>query len=167
MALTASPKANNHPILPTYSSTSKAVMSASRTGIRHRSLTTAPSCAVKATWEGFGNGRVHLWWSMRDSSPWISTRPIRVSGSSPGHSQRCLDASLILHRYHSADFFDGKHNIVLGGSWATHPRVAGRKSLFVLPSQLLWFSSLICNSVNWYQRKYPYAWCGARLVRKA
>ena len=28
-----------------------------------------------------------------------------------------------------ADFFDGKHNIVLGGSWATHPRVAGRKTL--------------------------------------
>jgi formylglycine-generating enzyme required for sulfatase activity len=30
---------------------------------------------------------------------------------------------------HTADFFDGKHNIVLGGSWATHPRIAGRKSL--------------------------------------
>lgn len=28
-----------------------------------------------------------------------------------------------------ADFFDGKHNIVLGGSWATHPRIAGRKTL--------------------------------------
>jgi L-histidine Nalpha-methyltransferase / hercynylcysteine S-oxide synthase len=28
-----------------------------------------------------------------------------------------------------ADFFDGKHNVVLGGSWATHPRLAGRKSL--------------------------------------
>lgn len=28
-----------------------------------------------------------------------------------------------------ADFFDTKHNIVLGGSWATHPRVAGRKTL--------------------------------------
>ena len=28
-----------------------------------------------------------------------------------------------------ADFFDDKHNIVLGGSWATHPRIAGRKSL--------------------------------------
>lgn len=27
------------------------------------------------------------------------------------------------------DFFDEKHNIVLGGSWATHPRIAGRKSL--------------------------------------
>lgn len=29
----------------------------------------------------------------------------------------------------TADFFDDKHNIVLGGSWATHPRIAGRKSL--------------------------------------
>ncbi|KAJ3944481.1 uncharacterized protein N0V96_006014 [Colletotrichum fioriniae] len=47
-----------------------------------------------------------------------------------------------------ADFFDGKHNIVLGGSWSTHPRIAGRRSF-----------------VNWYQRNYPFAWCGARLVR--
>ena len=47
-----------------------------------------------------------------------------------------------------ADFFDGKHNIVLGGSWATHPRIAGRKTF-----------------VNWYQRNYPYAWIGARLVK--
>lgn len=30
---------------------------------------------------------------------------------------------------YTADFFDDKHNIVLGGSWATHPRVAGRKTL--------------------------------------
>jgi len=37
---------------------------------------------------------------------------------------------------------------VLGGSWATHPRIAGRMSF-----------------VNWYQRKYPYAWIGARIVR--
>lgn len=29
---------------------------------------------------------------------------------------------------YTEDFFDGKHNIVLGGSWATHPRIAGRKS---------------------------------------
>jgi hypothetical protein len=29
----------------------------------------------------------------------------------------------------SADFYDDKHNIVLGGSWATHPRMAGRKTL--------------------------------------
>jgi L-histidine Nalpha-methyltransferase / hercynylcysteine S-oxide synthase len=30
---------------------------------------------------------------------------------------------------YTADFFDGKHNIILGGSWATHPRIAGRQSL--------------------------------------
>jgi len=30
---------------------------------------------------------------------------------------------------YTADFFDGKHNIILGGSWATHPRIAGRKTL--------------------------------------
>lgn len=28
-----------------------------------------------------------------------------------------------------ADFYDDKHNIVLGGSWSTHPRIAGRKTL--------------------------------------
>ncbi|KAK4211277.1 4-dimethylallyltryptophan N-methyltransferase [Rhypophila decipiens] len=53
-----------------------------------------------------------------------------------------------LYPGYTADFFDDKHNIVLGGSWATHPRIAGRKSF-----------------VNWYQRNYPYAWVGARLVR--
>ncbi|OAQ66057.1 hypothetical protein VFPPC_14279 [Pochonia chlamydosporia 170] len=53
-----------------------------------------------------------------------------------------------LYPLYTADFFDDKHNIVLGGSWATHPRIAGRKSF-----------------VNWYQRNYPYAWVGARLVR--
>ncbi|KAK0269552.1 hypothetical protein LTR91_006212 [Friedmanniomyces endolithicus] len=53
-----------------------------------------------------------------------------------------------LYPAYSADFYDKKHNVVLGGSWATHPRLAGRKS-----------------SVNWYQRNYPYAWAGARLVK--
>ncbi|KAF4979752.1 hypothetical protein FZEAL_4109 [Fusarium zealandicum] len=53
-----------------------------------------------------------------------------------------------LYPLYTADFFDGKHNVVLGGSWATHPRIAGRASF-----------------VNWYQRNYPYAWVGARLVR--
>ncbi|KAJ1709810.1 hypothetical protein AFCA_006984 [Aspergillus flavus] len=49
---------------------------------------------------------------------------------------------------YTSDFFDGKHNIILGGSWATHPRVAGRTTF-----------------VNWYQHNYPYTWAGARLVR--
>jgi formylglycine-generating enzyme required for sulfatase activity len=53
-----------------------------------------------------------------------------------------------LYPLYTTDFFDGKHNVVLGGSWATHPRIAGRASF-----------------VNWYQRNYPYAWVGARLVR--
>ncbi|KAH9820884.1 Histidine-specific methyltransferase, SAM-dependent [Teratosphaeria destructans] len=44
-----------------------------------------------------------------------------------------------LYPAYSVDFYDGKHNVVLGGSWATHPRVAGRKSF-----------------VNWYQRNYPH-----------
>ncbi|CAK7266931.1 Ergothioneine biosynthesis protein 1 [Sporothrix epigloea] len=34
-----------------------------------------------------------------------------------------------LYPGYTADFFDEKHNIVLGGSWATHPRISGRKSL--------------------------------------
>ncbi|OOF91620.1 hypothetical protein ASPCADRAFT_210972 [Aspergillus carbonarius ITEM 5010] len=49
---------------------------------------------------------------------------------------------------YTSDFFDGKHNVILGGSWATHPRIAGRTTF-----------------VNWYQRNYPYPWAGARLVR--
>ncbi|RVX75054.1 hypothetical protein B0A52_01331 [Exophiala mesophila] len=53
-----------------------------------------------------------------------------------------------LYPGYTADFFDGKHNICLGGSWATIPRIAGRKTF-----------------VNWYQRNYPYVWCTARLVR--
>ncbi|KAI9897777.1 hypothetical protein N3K66_007633 [Trichothecium roseum] len=57
---------------------------------------------------------------------------------------------MALYPGYTADFFDGKHNIVLGGSWATHPRIAGRTSF-----------------VNWYQRNYPYAWAGARLVMDA
>lgn len=55
---------------------------------------------------------------------------------------------MALYPAYTADFFDGKHNVVLGGSWATHPRIAGRKSF-----------------VNWYQRNYLYAWVGARVVR--
>lgn len=51
---------------------------------------------------------------------------------------------------YTTDFFDGKHNVVLGGSWATHPRVAGRKTF-----------------INWFQRNYPYCWTTARVVRDA
>ncbi|KAK3353194.1 C-type lectin protein [Lasiosphaeria hispida] len=69
-------------------------------------------------------------WTSTVLRPWEGFTPMRLY---PGYT---------------ADFFDDKHNIVLGGSWATHPRIAGRKTF-----------------VNWYQRNYPYAWVGARLVR--
>lgn len=36
-----------------------------------------------------------------------------------------------LYPAYTDDFFDGKHNIVLGSSWATHPRIGGRRSLYV------------------------------------
>ncbi|KAK2613834.1 hypothetical protein N8I77_000713 [Diaporthe amygdali] len=57
---------------------------------------------------------------------------------------------MALYPLYTSDFFDEKHNIVLGGSWATHPRISGRKSF-----------------INWYQRNYLFAWVGARLVRDA
>lgn len=47
----------------------------------------------------------------------------------------------------SSDFFDGLHNVVLGGSFATIPRLAARSS---------WR--------NFYQMRYPYAWIGGRIA---
>jgi formylglycine-generating enzyme required for sulfatase activity len=46
------------------------------------------------------------------SKPWKVSRRVGVNAN-----------------FASADFYDDKHNIVLGGSWATHPRIAGRKTL--------------------------------------
>jgi len=51
---------------------------------------------------------------------------------------------------YSTDFFDGKHHIALGGSYATMPRLAGRRTLR-----------------NFYQHNYPYPWVGARVVYDA
>ncbi|KAF5551211.1 hypothetical protein FMEXI_3327 [Fusarium mexicanum] len=42
---------------------------------------------------------------------------------------------------YSADFMDEKHLAVVGGSWALHPRIAGRKSF-----------------LNWWQKKYLWPW---------
>jgi len=47
----------------------------------------------------------------------------------------------------SADFFDGLHNVVMGGSFGTIPRLAARSS---------WR--------NFYQMRYPYAWIGGRVA---
>ncbi|WAQ82045.1 hypothetical protein PtA15_2A358 [Puccinia triticina] len=53
----------------------------------------------------------------------------------------------LLYPGYSKDFFDGEHNVLLGGSWATIPRIAHRKSF-----------------VNWYQFKYPYVFAGGRVA---
>ncbi|KJA21238.1 hypothetical protein HYPSUDRAFT_203205 [Hypholoma sublateritium FD-334 SS-4] len=68
---------------------------------------------------------------------WTSTVFESVEGFEPSK----------LYPGYSMDFFDGKHHVVLGGSYATIPRIAERKSFR-----------------NWYQRNYPYAWAGARIV---
>ncbi|KAI0683454.1 hypothetical protein BC835DRAFT_1423256 [Cytidiella melzeri] len=52
-----------------------------------------------------------------------------------------------LYPGYSTDFFDGQHQVVLGGSYATVPRLADRRTVR-----------------NYYQHNYPYAWCGARVA---
>jgi len=52
-----------------------------------------------------------------------------------------------LYPGYSTDFFDGHHHVVLGGSYATIPRIAERRTVR-----------------NWYQTNYPYAWIGARIA---
>ncbi|KAJ9193152.1 hypothetical protein DTO021D3_3818 [Paecilomyces variotii] len=49
---------------------------------------------------------------------------------------------------YSADFMDGKHILVVGGTWALHPRISGKRTF-----------------LNWWQKSYPYPWVGLRLVR--
>jgi formylglycine-generating enzyme required for sulfatase activity len=52
-----------------------------------------------------------------------------------------------LYPAYSKDFFDGGHHVVIGGSYATIPRIAERRSVR-----------------NWYQKNYPYAWITARVA---
>lgn len=52
-----------------------------------------------------------------------------------------------LYPGYSADFFDGSHQVVIGGSYVTIPRISERRSVR-----------------NWYQRNYPYSWTSARIA---
>ncbi|KAJ6583987.1 DUF323 domain-containing protein [Mycena vulgaris] len=52
-----------------------------------------------------------------------------------------------LYPGYSMDFFDGAHQVVLGGSYATIPRIGERKSVR-----------------NWYHNKYAYAWVSGRVA---
>jgi len=51
------------------------------------------------------------------------------------------------YRGYSRDFFDGKHYVLLGGSWATDPKLARR------------------TFRNWFRENYPYPFSQFRLVR--
>ena len=51
---------------------------------------------------------------------------------------------------YSTDFFDTHHQVVIGGSYATIPRLAERRTVR-----------------NYYQHNYQYAWVGARIAYDA
>ncbi|KAG8986883.1 hypothetical protein FRB94_007947 [Tulasnella sp. JGI-2019a] len=55
--------------------------------------------------------------------------------------------SSMLYPGYSSDFFDTKHQTVIGGSYATVPRLAQRRSFR-----------------NWFQHNYPYSWIGGRIA---
>ncbi|EJF63190.1 hypothetical protein DICSQDRAFT_55495 [Dichomitus squalens LYAD-421 SS1] len=52
-----------------------------------------------------------------------------------------------LYPGYSTDFFDTHHQVVIGGSYTTIPRLAERRTVR-----------------NYYQHNYPYAWVGARVA---
>lgn len=54
--------------------------------------------------------------------------------------------SSTLYPGYSSDFHDEHHHVVIGGSFATVPRITMRRSF-----------------VNFYQHNYPYAWIGGRV----
>lgn len=85
------------------------------------------NCVGEGKWE-CGNGLVRRWRSMKAFERWNCILDIQVGEA---------EASIASANAWAADFFDGKHNIVLGGSWATHPRLAGRRSLSVEQAMLV------------------------------
>ena len=103
-------------------STSMVPMLDSSIGIPSPSLGNGTGQQGSRKWAGFGSGPARRLRSTKASSPWPYTLAIQVRHALGG-LHFCGQLT------HAADFFDEKHNIVLGGSWATHPRIAGRKSL--------------------------------------
>lgn len=68
-------------------------------------------------------------WTSSPLSKHEGFEPMPLYPAYTGTTTSQIITSILLTISQIADFFDGKHNIVLGGSWATHSRIAGRKSL--------------------------------------
>ena len=66
--------------------------------------------------------------------------------STPFLAQPGFEAHLRSYPGYSSDFFDGRHFVVFGGSWATHRSFLRR------------------SFRNWYQHHYPYVWATFRTV---
>ncbi|KAF9966062.1 hypothetical protein BGZ70_003399 [Mortierella alpina] len=96
-------------------------------------LTSSSSSSAEEAMQAF-SGPGGLWdWTSTPFAPLV-TDGFETSQLYPGYS---------------SDFFDGKHLVVLGASWATHPRIAERRSFR-----------------NWYQVNYPFVFAGFRLVER-
>ncbi|KAJ3116728.1 hypothetical protein HK100_000995, partial [Physocladia obscura] len=72
---------------------------------------------------------------------WIPRDVGENEGFLPGNGWEITSTEMVEHAG------DGKHDVVLGGSWATAPRIAFRSTFR-----------------NWYQRVYPFVFSGFRLV---
>lgn len=93
---------------------------------------------------------------------WHYIPPVAPSASERGHNGGIWEWTSTMLAAHpgfvpsalypgySSDFHDESHYVVLGGSYATIPRIAERTSVR-----------------NFYQHNYPYAWVGGRVCYEA
>ncbi|KAG0005925.1 hypothetical protein BGZ65_009870 [Modicella reniformis] len=101
---------------------------------RNQSASTTTTTTTAATISDL-SGPGGLWdWTCTPFTPLVDKKEFETSRLYPGYS---------------SDFFDEKHMVVLGASWATHPRIAERRSFR-----------------NWYQANYPFVFAGFRLVQR-
>lgn len=71
------------------------------------------------------SGRVRILRRSLGLNPWIFTRGIVVSPAAA-----LADGVWPLIRlFVTADFMDEKHIVVVGGTWALHPRISGKRTL--------------------------------------
>lgn len=120
-------------------STSKGRMWVSNTGTLSLLPKRAPSSAGSLTWVVFGSGHRLCWRSMMALSRWSCTRLTQPTSLTGNTTSRLVDPG----RQYRA-------------SRAARPCEYYRVRIAE--------PALTHDSVNWYQRNYPYVWAGARVV---